>query len=145
MQTRRPLFTSGLPHPETMLSTDSPEQLLRDAVTARNHVLAEFLLLHNGNPNHNDGRTTPLVIASWNSDIDMVNLLLKYSADATAPSPDPAYPSLLAACFTPNISAEIIAALRRAGAVDSPATQPRHRTLAQRAAEAGRADILALL
>lgn len=145
MQTRRPLFVSGTAQQPSALGSDTPEQLLRDAVTNRNYSLVEYLLIKGTDANHSDGRLTPLVIASWGNDLQMVMLLLKYGARADLPSPDDNYPSLLAACFTPQVPTDIIAALRRAGAVDSPATKPRHQTLAEQAMAHGRSDILNLL
>lgn len=143
MQTRRPLFVSGTPQPT---EDSSPDQALRSAVTDRNMALAEFMLLRNDvNPNHSDGRTVPLMIASWNGDLPMLQLLLKFGARADAPSPDPNYPSLLAACFTPQVPPDIISALVNAGAVDLPATRPQHRTLLELAAESGRLDLLAVM
>jgi ankyrin repeat protein len=146
MQTRRPLFVSGTTQQQpSAFGSETPEQLLRDAVTNRNYSLVEYLLIQDTDVNHSDGRATPLVIASWGSDLQMVQLLLKYGARADLPSPDNNYPSLLGACFTPQVPTDIIAALRRAGAVDTPATQPQHRTLAELAALNGRSDILQLL
>lgn len=145
MQTRRPLFVSGSENQQPKVGTLNANELLRGAVSNRDHPLAENLLQGGADPNFNDGRLVPLVIASWNDDLQMVQLLLKYNARADLPSPDSNYPSLLAACFTPKLSVDVVKVLRLAGAVDVEGTQPQHRTLAQQAQQFGRADILALL